>query len=704
MLSVNNRSASNNQMSLQAIPTLASLHHYVPKGDPYLKRLEAEQSSCWQTLKSCFCCESSYARYLEKLSTTKELPENWIKTIQEAIKEEDGQLLPALRKIVTALPINQLNELLTKICERYIEEGNKASLEFFLKAFEAKDFEAIFKAEDVDTKTRIQRLSACILENEVVSQHTQKSLICRIVTGIMETLLNAFSFFEIGKEPGSSWEASHLITVYGKIFGIPLLIFALLNTVCTPLMALIITTVAIASLILLVMIYLKYRDRPETMKPFHNLTKLARDNLLQPVYEREDVIWAVLQTLSASQSGTRKHPLLVGDSGAGKTELVNGIAQCLASKKGSVPENLRDAELFGGNTADLFVDNMSMETVSRFERFLNRLGPYANKTILFLDELQAIFKTKDMSDKFLKMLDISVGSLPYCIAAITTEDYNKYIKNTPFENRFKKIDVKSFEPEKVLRILKKQAETLDDFEIDQQALESISKAGDGKLHLAKNILSNVITALRMKYSGIPSVEERECESDIEFALSQYPSLDRPSQNQLWIEIQQNKEQLTSMQEKRIEQNRQWIEISKMMRLKRAIHKELPGLAQSIQKKESDVEEVTKVFFFIINVVQPNLEKKITKFNLTNEVNGVLRAETIDRQLSPSPNRRSNAFAKKITQAPLGIALYAAMSPPPKASASDRMQQLRSRSKSLVARQRINGQMVLPTMLSGNSPH
>ena len=71
-----------------------------------------------------------------------------------------------------------------------------------------------------------------------------------------------------------------------------------------------------------------------------DLTELARNGKLDPVIGRDEEIRRSMQVLSRR---TKNNPVLIGDPGVGKTAIVEGIAQRIAT--GDVPESLKDKKI-----------------------------------------------------------------------------------------------------------------------------------------------------------------------------------------------------------------------------------------------------------------------------------------------------------------------------------------------------------------------
>jgi ATP-dependent Clp protease ATP-binding subunit ClpB len=71
-----------------------------------------------------------------------------------------------------------------------------------------------------------------------------------------------------------------------------------------------------------------------------NLTKLAKEEKLDPVIGRDEEIRRVMQVLSRR---TKNNPVLIGEAGTGKTAIIEGLAQRIVAK--DVPETLKNKNL-----------------------------------------------------------------------------------------------------------------------------------------------------------------------------------------------------------------------------------------------------------------------------------------------------------------------------------------------------------------------
>lgn len=184
-----------------------------------------------------------------------------------------------------------------------------------------------------------------------------------------------------------------------------------------------------------------------------DLTKLAREGMLDPVIGREAQMNRVMQILSRRG---KNNPCLIGEPGVGKTAVVEGLAQKIAN--GDVPEILAGKRVM---TLDLAAMVAGSKYRGEFEeRIKNVLEEiiHAKDVILFIDELHTIIGAGD-SQGSLDASNIMKPSLArgelQLIGATTLAEYRKYIeKDAALERRFQPVNVEEPSEEEAVLILK----------------------------------------------------------------------------------------------------------------------------------------------------------------------------------------------------------------------------------------------------------
>jgi len=183
-----------------------------------------------------------------------------------------------------------------------------------------------------------------------------------------------------------------------------------------------------------------------------DLTAAARAGKLDPCIGREKELERVIQILSRR---TKNNPALVGEPGVGKTAIVEGLAQRIAS--GDAPETLMGKRLLTLDIGSLVAGTKYRgEFEERLKKIIEEVRSSGN-CVLFIDELHTLVGA-GAAEGAVDAANILKPSLArgelQCIGATTLDEYRKYIeKDAALERRFQPVLVEEPSIEETIQIL-----------------------------------------------------------------------------------------------------------------------------------------------------------------------------------------------------------------------------------------------------------
>ncbi|MDO4428750.1 MAG: ATP-dependent Clp protease ATP-binding subunit [Atopobiaceae bacterium] len=183
-----------------------------------------------------------------------------------------------------------------------------------------------------------------------------------------------------------------------------------------------------------------------------NLTKLATDGKLDPVIGRDREIERVMQVLARRQ---KNNPLILGDPGVGKTAIVEGLAQLIAS--GNVPDILRGKQIWTLDLASLVAGSKYRgEFEERMKKVVAELEA-SDEDILFIDEIHTVIGAGSAEGSIdaasILKPPLSRGEIQV-IGATTADEYRKHVeKDSAFERRFQPVNIGEPSPGDTMRII-----------------------------------------------------------------------------------------------------------------------------------------------------------------------------------------------------------------------------------------------------------
>ena len=183
-----------------------------------------------------------------------------------------------------------------------------------------------------------------------------------------------------------------------------------------------------------------------------DLTKQASMKQLPPLIGREKEMRLLIQTLMLKD---RNNPILVGDSGVGKTTIVAGLAQRIVD--GKVTPELRGKRLIELSASSLVAGTKYR---GEFEERLLKVLEEAEGSgdiILFIDEMHLLIGTGRAADGSIDAAGILkpalAGGRLRCIGATTPQEYRAIEKDAAMERRLRPIMIEESSTEEALAIL-----------------------------------------------------------------------------------------------------------------------------------------------------------------------------------------------------------------------------------------------------------
>ena len=350
-------------------------------------------------------------------------------------------VLPAVELLSELLPLEKLQEALpsSSPSARSKKRPNHQAIDALQSAKEMYQ-EALYYLQKTDTALT-PTLSSYI------------SSICDTMIQVVENLLAAFGIGNVFKPPENEMHADMKGQKIMSLFHL----FDLLSRSMTPLAGDVLTGMITGGTLFFIaalsLIYPFFRPTPAVLPQGENWTKLYHQGLLAVSEGRKVISDAIYNALTHNQD-RRHYPMLIGESGIGKTDSIRAFVQACA--RGNYPE-FKDVPVFYFNTADLvYCSEMFTGSNVILSKIKESLGQHAGKVLIVFDEIHSACKDNEYSaigEQLKTYLD--AGVFPYFIAITTEDEFNEHIykNNYAFSNRFEKIIVNSTDPNETLKIL-----------------------------------------------------------------------------------------------------------------------------------------------------------------------------------------------------------------------------------------------------------
>ena len=372
-----------------------------------------------------------------------------------------------------------------------------------------------------------------------------------------------------------------------------------------------------------------------------NLTRLARQEKLDPVIGRDEEIRRSVQILSRRR---KNNPILIGEPGVGKTAIVEGLARRVVAR--DVPENLKDKEILELDMAALLAGaKFRGEFEERLKAVLAEVEKSDGRIILFIDEIHTVVGAGaaegavDASNMLKPAL--ARGSL-HCIGATTIAEYRKHIEKDPaLERRFQPVLVQEPSVEdtiSILRGIREKYEVHHGVQITDTALVSAAVMSDRYIadrflpDKAIDLIDEACAKLRMEIDSLP-VELDESERKLRQLEIERLSLAKEEDALSKQRLEKVAAEIAQLSEERNALRLRWENEKKGFERSRDLRAEIDTLKGQADKaeREGDLETVSKLRYGSIK----EKEKELAELTQAQEVAGEkdpLVKEKVDEEL------------------------------------------------------------------------
>ena len=207
-----------------------------------------------------------------------------------------------------------------------------------------------------------------------------------------------------------------------------------------------------------------------------DLNYLAESNKVDRLVGRQDEVERIIQILARR---TKNNPLLVGESGVGKTAIAEGLAHLINSK--DTPEFLHESKLYSLDIGALIAGTKYRGDFEKRLKSVLKFLDDQNNPILFIDEIHTIIGAGSASGGSLDVSNLLKPALGKgklrCIGSTTFQEYRGvFNQNQALSRRFQKIDVLEPSVDECIQILDGLKTNYEDHHNVKYSNESINSA------------------------------------------------------------------------------------------------------------------------------------------------------------------------------------------------------------------------------------
>ncbi len=387
-------------------------------------------------------------------------------------------------------------------------------------------------------------------------------------------------------------------------------------------------------------------DKFQSLQKFgRDLNELARKGKLDPVIGRVDEIRRVLQVLSRR---TKNNPVLIGESGVGKTAIAEGLAYRII--QGDVPENLKTKRIVALDMAAMIAGaSFRGQFEERLKAVLKEIENSNGEIILFIDEMHTLVGAgaAQGSVDAANMLKpaLARGDLR-AIGATTLDEYRKYIEKDPaLERRFQPVLIEEPSVEdtvSILRGLSERYEVHHGVRITDGAIIAAAQLSHRYISdrflpdKAIDLVDEAASKLRIEIDSMPEeldmierkIKQLEIEREaVKRELTAEYANDSDKQT-IHTHIQEIEKELAEIGAQRLSLRVHWENEKELIQSIRSMKSEIEHVRTEADKKEreGDLGKVAELRYGTLTTLEKKLKEATTKLSEIQKDQRMLKEE------------------------------------------------------------------------------
>jgi ATP-dependent Clp protease ATP-binding subunit ClpB len=390
-----------------------------------------------------------------------------------------------------------------------------------------------------------------------------------------------------------------------------------------------------------------------------DMTKLAAEGKLDPVVGRDEEIRRTLQVLSRR---TKNNPVLIGEPGVGKTAIVEGIAQRIAT--GDVPESLKGKKVLSLDMSAMLAGaKYRGEFEERLKSVIKEIESSHGEIIVFIDELHTIVgagKTEGSPDAGNMLKPALARGAMRMMGATTLDEYQKHLeKDKALERRFQPVYVDEPSLEStvaILRGIKEKYEVHHGLHITDDAVVAAAvlsdryisgrQLPDKAIDLMDEAASRIKMEIESKPAEIDTLERKIAGLEVEKASLKKDG-DRVAQDR----VEALDEQIANLKEDLNTVSARW-------KAEKDLIDAVGGLRDKVDEKQFEGErlqregkwdEASRLIYGEIPNLKAEIQKKMDELAVVQKDGAILREEVTEDDIASVVSRWTGIPVNKLKE-------------------------------------------------------